>query len=68
VGVRKRERRKLATCKACGAGLPPGPAACPLCGTEIAAATDAAPEPEDYQETIRHLRDELRRLREDGAA
>jgi hypothetical protein len=48
--------------------LPPGPAPCPLCGAEISAeqptvAKDAA----DYQARVRLLRDQLKKLREDGA-
>lgn len=57
------------TCSACGAGVPPGPAACPLCGTDLGApAASRGAEPAEYHEAVRDLRDELRRLREDGAA
>jgi hypothetical protein len=52
----------------CGAQLPPGPAPCPLCGADPSldqpkATKDAA----DYQAGVRLLRDQLKKLREDGA-
>ena len=48
--------------------MPPGPAPCPLCGAESSpeqpkAAKDAA----DYQADVRRLREQLKKLREDGA-
>ncbi len=57
-------------CTECGAGLSAGPASCPLCGAEQKHAVEPGAlvtEHGDYQEKVRKLRDELRRLR-DGAA
>ncbi|HVL64285.1 MAG TPA: hypothetical protein VM573_03840 [Actinomycetota bacterium] len=47
--------------------MTPGLAACPLCGAEEAAAAQPE-EPDDYQAKVRALREELQRLRRDGAA
>ena len=56
-------------CSECGAELRLRPARCPLCGMEIKWET-TAPEPTDpetYQSNVRELREQLRRLRDEGA-
>ncbi len=53
-------------CSECGAELRLGPARCPLCGAEPSvplAATDA----DRYHSNVQELRDQLRKLREEGA-
>jgi predicted amidophosphoribosyltransferase len=68
-------------CKGCGAELKPGADACPLCGTESGRAVvrerapglerfktpDAPVSVDDYQADVRKLREQLRRLRDEGA-
>jgi predicted amidophosphoribosyltransferase len=64
-------------CKGCGAELEIGPEHCPLCGAEPrttirpAGARPRSREPvavDDYQASIRKLRAQLRRLRDDAEA
>lgn len=53
-------------CSECGAELRLGPARCPLCGAEPSppvAITDA----DRYHSNVQELRDQLRKLREEGA-
>jgi hypothetical protein len=55
-------------CRECGAQLRLGSAPCPLCGAEpnteqSTGSIDAS----DYQADVRLLREELKKLREDGA-
>ena len=60
--------RKAPRCRECGAQLPPGPALCPLCGAEASAEQPkAVKDAADYQARVRLLRDQLKKLREDGA-
>jgi hypothetical protein len=57
-------------CSECGAELRLGPAHCPLCGTDNSVRRWARPVPdvEIYQDKVRTLREQLRRLREDAEA
>ena len=65
--------RKAKTCSECGAELRLGPAPCPLCGHDHGSAdakSDDWTRPGDadgYQATVRDLRDELKKLRDEGA-
>ena len=62
-------KKNKRSCSDCGAGLEPGLTSCPLCGAEQAAPPGSLiTEQGDYQKKVRKLRDELRRLRADGAA
>lgn len=62
-------KKKIRKCTECGVGLEPGLTSCPLCGAAQAAAAGALiTEEGDYQAKVRKLRDELRKLRADGAA
>jgi predicted amidophosphoribosyltransferase len=60
-------------CSGCGAELEVGPDQCPLCGAEPRiAARKVRPRErvtvDDYQASIRKLRAQLRRLRDDAEA
>ena len=58
-------------CSECGAELKLRPHRCPLCGMEVAKATKDAPAPksvERYQEGLRELRKQLKKLRDDAEA
>jgi predicted amidophosphoribosyltransferase len=63
--------RSIKRCSECGAELRHGPATCPLCGADENAAgpedTWAAPRVEvnSYQSNVRHLREQLKKLRDD---
>jgi hypothetical protein len=59
-------------CKECGAELRLGPAPCPLCGTEQETIANArvqpkSIDPDDYQTSVRELREQLKALRDEGA-
>ncbi len=62
---------KRQVCSECGAMLLHRSASCPLCGRELPAAAPAAAESETdreaYRSDVRRLREELRRLRDEGA-
>jgi predicted amidophosphoribosyltransferase len=64
-------RKRSEKCSECGAELRIGPARCPLCGSEPATPTkrpvEAANDPEGYHSRVQELRDQLRKLREEGA-
>ncbi len=54
----------------CGAELRLGPAPCPLCGAEPKAdraTARASVDPDTYQASVRDLREQLRKLRDEGA-
>ena len=52
----------------CGAQLPVRPTVCPLCGAEASSEqSKAAKYAADYQADVRQLREQLKKLREDGA-
>lgn len=62
-------RKKKDHCGECGAELKLGPATCPLCGadgSDDSPATDTW-NAEAYQSNVRDLREQLRKLRNDGA-
>lgn len=69
--VKKMARRKKQEhCAECGAELRLRPDSCPLCGADVSQDkgwSAEAPSAEDYQSNVRDLRDELRKLRADGA-
>ncbi|MDQ3877653.1 MAG: hypothetical protein M3290_04790 [Actinomycetota bacterium] len=66
-------------CSECGAELQPGPASCPLCGTTAdapprrptadwsRAKVQTTKDVKTYQDDIRSLREELKRLRDESA-
>ena len=64
-------RKKTQHCSECGAELKLGPARCPLCGTEPEtpawAPPPETPDPDAYQSNVRDLREQLRKLRDEGA-
>jgi predicted amidophosphoribosyltransferase len=64
-------RKRSEMCSECGAELRVGPARCPLCGSEHGSAAgpsvEAASDPEGYHSRVQELRDQLRKLREEGA-
>jgi len=65
-------KKKPDKCHECGAELRLGPAPCPLCGAEQdAAKTWDVPaknaDPDDYQANVRDLREQLKKLRDEGA-
>ena len=58
-------------CSECGAELRLRPHRCPLCGAEVDKATSDAPAQksvERYQEGMRDLRKQLKKLRDDAEA
>lgn len=64
--------KKPDKCQECGAELRLGPAPCPLCGCEqyndkgwTAPARNT--DPDDYQANVRDLREQLKKLRDEGA-
>jgi rRNA maturation protein Nop10 len=64
----RKKSKKKDYCAECGAELTLRPDSCPLCGAEISASTWAAPSnAETYQSNVRDLREQLRKLRNDGA-
>ena len=60
--------KKRQMCSECGAELRLGPTRCPLCGCEPSAAKEPAPvaDPDGYHSRVQELRDQLRKLREEG--
>lgn len=59
-------------CHECGAELRLGPAPCPLCGAEETADESwtvpvKAVDPDHYQASVRELREQLRKIRDEGA-
>jgi predicted amidophosphoribosyltransferase len=59
-------------CNGCGAELELGPDRCPLCGGDahlkkVKPKREKAPSVDDYQQNVRELRKQLKRLRDDGA-
>lgn len=59
---------KIRKCGGCGAERELGPTACPLCGTLPAVRRDApAADPDEYRSTIRDLKKQLKKLRDEGA-
>ncbi|MGH2736352.1 MAG: hypothetical protein ACRDKZ_12290 [Actinomycetota bacterium] len=65
---------KRRVCGGCGAELPVGSTACPLCGTDAAAKVEWGSSPKveknevtGYHSDLCKLRDELKKLREDDA-
>ncbi|MGH2748956.1 MAG: hypothetical protein ACRDKB_13700 [Actinomycetota bacterium] len=55
-------------CGGCGAELTLGSTACPLCGTLPAAPRRASEDdPDEYRSTIRDLKRQLKKLRDEGA-
>lgn len=56
-------------CSECGSVLRDRPASCPLCGRDLSDGAGKPPkvEPGDYQDNVRKLREELKRLRGDDA-
>jgi uncharacterized Zn finger protein (UPF0148 family) len=64
------KKARIKRCGECGAELRQGVVSCPLCGTDSnAPAADSwgAPvvEVDDYQSNVRHLREQLKKLRDD---
>lgn len=64
--------KKPDKCHECGAELRLGPAPCPLCGAEEAADESwtvpvKAVDPDHYQASVRELREQLRKIRDEGA-
>ena len=64
-------RKKKDYCSECGAELRLRPDSCPLCGADVSDKTKSwsaeAASAEDYQSNVRDLREQLRKLRNDGA-
>lgn len=56
-------------CSECGAELRLGPTRCPLCGCEPGVSKDAevVSDPAGYHSRVQELRDQLRKLRDEGA-
>ena len=59
-------------CRGCGADLVLGADRCPLCGAEAGTTESRKPKRErltveDYQSDVRSLREQLKRLRDEGA-
>ena len=63
------KRKKTEHCSECGAELKLRPASCPLCGAEVSDGSPPAGSwnAEAYQSNVRELREQLRKLRNDGA-
>ena len=63
--------KKPKRCTECGAELRLGPAPCPLCGAEQQPKPTRVPvksvDPDDYQSSVRDLREQLKKLRDEGA-
>lgn len=65
--------KRQTSCSGCGVVLKDRPTSCPLCGAELTPREVAPPRPqdleaEDYQNDVRRLREELRKLRDDAEA
>lgn len=59
---------KIRKCGGCGAELTLGSTACRLCGTLPAAPRRASQgDPDEYRSTVRDLKKELKKLRDEGA-
>lgn len=56
-------------CTACGAELRLGPTRCPLCGADLTkpVETKRKPSTDSYQADVRHLREQLKKLRDEAA-
>ena len=66
---------RVKRCRECGAELESGPERCPLCGAEggpqaaaIAAFAQGDGDVDSYQQRLRALKEQLRRLRDDAKA
>lgn len=65
-----RKKPKKEYCGECGAELRLRPDSCPLCGAAVDEAKSWSAEPADaeaYQSNVRALREQLQKLRNDGA-
>jgi len=61
-------RKKPPSCRECGAVLDADVKLCPLCGANPEGDDWTAPgDVDDYQSNVRVLRDELKKLRQEGA-
>ena len=61
--------KKRQMCSECGAELRLGPTRCPLCGCEPGAPKEpeVISDPDGYHNRVQELRDQLRKLRDEGA-